>query len=291
MNPNLFALRAFVAVASALNFNRAAAELHISPSRLTRTIQSLEAELGTQLFARGTHSTALTTDGAEFLPSARRILAEADWAARRLTKHRSASPGRFLAGCLAGALYDALPSRIRAARTAHPDLQIQMLEMEEGPMTDQVLSGALDMGFLYFPSADAELTCRVVSRKPQWVAISQDHPLANKSSLQVSDLAGWALILPDESAAPRLHRWYRAFLDTGGGKPFQYIGANQIHVALGLCAAGEGACVVAEHLKRVRDDDLRFVPLIDAPHTELSAIWRNDSPLRHVAAFVGSWHN
>lgn len=289
MNTDLFALRAFVQTATDLNFARAAQALHISPSRLTRVIQALEREVGTQLLARTTHSTSLTRDGDEFLRSARRITAEADWVGRRYAKHRASASSTFLVGCLAGSLYDQLPARIRAARGAFPSLQISLVELGEELMTEQVLAGRLDMGFLYFPQADEQLASRVVSRRRQCVAMAPDHALASRAALTVRDLAGYPLILPDEALAPRLHRWYRAFLDTGRGTRFEYIGAQQIHVALGLCAAGEGLCVLADHLRGARRDDLHYVPLRGAPQTELSAVWRHDSPGRHVSQFVARW--
>jgi DNA-binding transcriptional LysR family regulator len=289
MNVDLFALRAFVCLASELNFGRAAVVLNVSASRLTRVIQALERQVGTQLLSRSTHGTLLTQDGIEFLRSARRIVAEADWVGRRFTKHRATTSATFTVGCLAGSLYDALPARIRAARLAHPKLQIRLLEMDEGALTHKVLDGTLDMGFLYFPALDDEMTCRVVSRRPQWVAMAPDHPMASRKTLSVKDLAGHTMILPDETGAPRLHRWYRSFLDKEGRSAFQFIGANQIHVALGLCAAGEGLCVVAEHLRRVRSDDLHYMPVRDAPKTELAAIWRHDSPVRQVAQFIAKW--
>ena len=289
MNTELFALRAFICLAAELNFTRAAAQLHVSPSRLTRVIQALEREIGTQLLARTTHGTALTRDGAEFLQSARRIAAEADWVGRRYAKHRVRGASNFVVGCLAGSLYDQLPARIRATRLSFPNLQIRLVELGEEAMTEQVLDGRLDMGFLYFPAADEQLACRVVSRRKQWVAMATGHALAERLALTPRDLAGHMMILPDEADSPRLHRWYRAFLDTGRGKRFQYIGAHQIHVALGLCAAGEGLCVLAEHLRRVRSDDVHYVPLRGAPQTELSAIWRHDSPGRQVAQFVARW--
>ena len=289
MNTGISALRAFVCVATELNFARAAAALNVSPSRLTRVIQALEREVGTPLLARTTHSTALTRDGAEFLHSARRIAAEADWVGRRFAKHRTRASATFLVGCLAGSLYDQLPERIRAARAAYPALQIRLVELGEDAMTEQVLDGRLDIGFMYFPAADEPLACRVVSRRRQWVAMAPDHPLATRATLTLRDLAGHTMILPDEADSPRLHRWYRAFLDTGPGKRLRYIGAHQIHVALGLCAAGEGLCVLAEHLRRVRSDDVHYLPLRGAPQTELSAIWRHDSPVRQVAQFVARW--
>jgi len=289
MNAELSALRAFVCVAETLNFTRAAALLHVSASRLTRVIQALEQELGTRLLARSTHGAALTPEGTEFLHSARRIVAEADWAGRRLAKQRVAAPASFMVGCLAGALYDALPERVRAARQAHAQLQIQLVEMGETALVQQVLNGTLDMAFLYFPAADDALSCRVVSRRTQWVAMAPDHVLASRKTLLVKDLASHTMILPDESTAPRLHQWYRSLLGTQRSRHQPFVVANQIHVALGLCAAGEGLCVVADHLRRVRADDLHYVPLRDTPPTELAAIWRNDSPVRQVAQFIAKW--
>ena len=92
MNFDLLVLRAFVCLAGELNFARAATRLHVSAPRLTRMIQGLEAEVGTRLLARNTHSVALTEQGAEFLRSARRIVAEADWVGRRRCSTKSSGP-------------------------------------------------------------------------------------------------------------------------------------------------------------------------------------------------------
>ena len=288
MDTDLASLRAFVRLAEELNFARTAAALHISAPKLTRLIQTLEHEVGVRLMARSTHGASLTAEGLEFLQSAHRIVAEADWVGRRFSKQRITSSATFTVGCLAGSLYEPLPEHIRAARKAHPKLQIRVVEVEESTLTRQVLDGALDMGFLYAPEPDEMMERRVVSRRMQWVAMSPGHVLSRRKQLSLKDLMPYTLILPDEKVAPRLHRWYRQFLDLEGRHNLSYIGANQIHVALGLCAAGEGLCVVAEHLRRVRADDLHFVPLMDAPQTELAAIWRNDSPVRQVAQFIAS---
>jgi DNA-binding transcriptional LysR family regulator len=289
MNIDPFALRAFIELARRLHFGQTATALHVSPSRLTRAVQGLEREVGTPLLIRSTHAVQLTPAGAEFLRSARRITAELDWVGHRFARNRMASSGTFTVGCLAGTLYDALPARIRAARQAHPQLRIRLVELPEDEVTAQVTAGALDMGFLYFPSADDALASRVVARRAQWVAMSLDHPLAARERLRLRDLAGEVLILPDEAAAPRLHRWYRSFLAPRAGRDPAPVRAQQIHVALGLCAAGEGLCVVAENLRQVRSGDICYRPLTDAPRTELTALWRQDSPMRPVAQFIAKW--
>jgi DNA-binding transcriptional LysR family regulator len=282
-------LRAFVALAERLHFGETAQALGVSAPTLTRTIQALEAATGTRLLSRSTHHVALTEAGEAFVGSARRIVAECDWAARRLGREEARTQATFVVGCLGGALYEPLPARIRAARRQFPGVGIRLLELSESGLTDRVLDGTVDVGFLYFPTPDDALGQRVVSRRAQVVAMSPEHRLAGRASLQRSDLDGETLILPDRRAAPRLHRWYRAFLDDGGRRTLDFIEASQVQAALGLCAAGEGLCVLAEHLQRIRGGDVRYAPLQGAPMTELAAIWRNDSPMRHVAQFVAAW--
>jgi DNA-binding transcriptional LysR family regulator len=61
---NLPALLAFERVARHLNFGRAAAELHVTPTAISKTIKVLEAQLAVRLFNRSTRSVALTEAGA-----------------------------------------------------------------------------------------------------------------------------------------------------------------------------------------------------------------------------------
>ena len=289
MDVDVGALRAFIALSERLHFGEAAAALGMSASSLTRSIRALEARAGVRLLDRSTHHVALTAAGAELLPSARRIVAECDWAARRLGRRDARGASTFVVGCLGGALYEALPSRIRAARSKFPALAIRLVELSESRLAGRVLDGSVDVGFLYFPTPDAALARRIVSRRPQVVAMSPDHRLATRSVLQLADLAGETLILPDRHAAPRLHAWYRDLLEARAEQRLEFVEASQVQAALGLCAAGEGLCVLAEHLRRIRGDDVRYVPLRGAPSSELSAIWRADSPMRHVAQFVATW--
>jgi len=71
-------LRAFVAVAEELNFNRAAARLYLSQPALSRQIRALERLLGCELLRRSTHRVELTVAGSALLDRARRLLADLD---------------------------------------------------------------------------------------------------------------------------------------------------------------------------------------------------------------------
>lgn len=97
------ALHAFIAVARAGQFSRAADALDISASTLSQTIRALEAELGVRLFNRTTRRVALSEDGQRLLDEIGPALAQVD-AALETARGRSATPSGHL--------------RINASRTA-----------------------------------------------------------------------------------------------------------------------------------------------------------------------------
>ncbi len=65
--PPIAALQAFARAARTSSFKRAAAELHLSASALSRQIQALEEHLGVRLFQRLNPGLALTEEGRRYL--------------------------------------------------------------------------------------------------------------------------------------------------------------------------------------------------------------------------------
>lgn len=75
-------VRFFVAVSDQLHFGHAADELGMAQPPLSQGIARLERHLGVRLFDRDARRVQLTAAGADLLPTARRLLADADsWVA------------------------------------------------------------------------------------------------------------------------------------------------------------------------------------------------------------------
>jgi LysR family glycine cleavage system transcriptional activator len=74
--PPIDALQAFVQAARLLSFQQAAGVLHVSPSALSRRIQTLEDHLGVALFRRLRPGLELTAAGRSYLETAESVVAE-----------------------------------------------------------------------------------------------------------------------------------------------------------------------------------------------------------------------
>lgn len=87
---NIEWLNEFLVIASSGSFNSASQLLFVTPSALTRHIQSLEKELKTALFERDSHHLKLTTAGISLLPAAREITIKFDKVRRTVSSTSSA---------------------------------------------------------------------------------------------------------------------------------------------------------------------------------------------------------
>jgi LysR family transcriptional regulator, glycine cleavage system transcriptional activator len=82
--PPLHAIRAFAAAARHLSFTRAAVELHVTHSAISRQIKLLEAHLGIALFERKTRQIHLTPTGQKFYTQVQSALEQIGAAAQSI---------------------------------------------------------------------------------------------------------------------------------------------------------------------------------------------------------------
>src|SRR5215216_2678158 len=117
-------IRAFIAVADAMNVTRAAERLHISQPPLTRHIHQLEHELGTTLFVRHRNGVTLTDAGRRLLEKARTLEAAAvDF--QQTAKQTTAGQANTIRVGIGWGLWDAVNTiRIEFARRC-PDVTIE----------------------------------------------------------------------------------------------------------------------------------------------------------------------
>ena len=120
--PQTSSLRAFSHAARALSFKRAAAELHLSSSALSRQIQALEEHLGIALFRRLNPGLELTEEGRRYLEVADAVLERLRSAQQAFAQERR--PLRVSA--LQSFSESWLVPRLAELERDHPEIQIEL---------------------------------------------------------------------------------------------------------------------------------------------------------------------
>lgn len=119
---NTVQLRSFIAVATTLNFAKAAEIVNLTQPAVTQQIRSLEDELGTKLFRRSTRSVELTTEGFIFLDDAESILNIAQRAERKFRGGERDLMKEFRIGCHAPTEIRWLSEAIKELKRIYPNI-------------------------------------------------------------------------------------------------------------------------------------------------------------------------
>src|SRR5262249_58603892 len=120
-------LRYFVTVAAERSFSRASERLNIAQPPLSRQLQQLVLELGTQLLHRGRPIT-LTDSGRYFFEQAMQVLQRTDEIRAMTRRIGTGKRSQFGIGFVASTLYDVLPELIRRFRLVAPGVEIVLAE-------------------------------------------------------------------------------------------------------------------------------------------------------------------
>lgn len=194
-------LNALIAVADHGTFSAAAQALHTVQSNISSHVAHLEAELGAELFDRY-HGT-LTEAGELVVARARLVRSELDMLRADLDASRDDISGVVRVGVIASVSRRLVPQLLRAVRDQHPHTRVIVVEASTTSLVPQVLAGSLDLAIVNIPLSNPELVTELLFDEPLVVAGPPGHPLANRSTLSLVDVAGFPLVLPPIGTALR----------------------------------------------------------------------------------------
>jgi len=129
--PPLSALRAFEAAARHENFTRAADEVLLTQSAISRHVRALEEDLGVRLFERKNRSVRLTSDGRKLMEAVSMALSHVSLVAQEIRQQHGS--GRLRVGMLTSQASLYIVPRMAAFRREFPDLDVHIVSLERNP--------------------------------------------------------------------------------------------------------------------------------------------------------------
>ncbi len=247
-------LRYFLAVAREENMTRAAEMLHVTQPTLSKTLKSLEDELGKKLFTRKSFSIRLTDEGMLLRDRAEDLVAMADKIEQEFMSLDDITGGDLYFGLAESYQIRYLAREISRFKAAYPGLNYHITSGDTEQVTEKLDKGLLDFGVICSEVPDTRKYNYITfPRTDIWGAVMADsHPLARKKAITVDDLIGVPLFCSEQSWEREISEWAgdrAAKLHLEGTFRLSYNGSMFAREGLGIlltfehlvdCSAGSG---------------------------------------------------
>lgn len=275
MNIELRHLRYFVAVAEELHFGHAAARLNISQPPLSQQIQILEQQVGARLLARTNRSVALTPAGKQFLADARQILSQVDDAAARAARLHQGETGELRIGFTSSAPFiKAVSDTLSSFRQRYPDVHILTRETNTREQIAPLNEGTLDLGLMRNTQLPDTLAWQMILREPLLALIPRDHPLAQRASVSLAELAREPFVFFDPHVGTGLYDDILGLMRRYQLVPTIAQEVGEAMTIIGLVAAGMGVSILPASFHRVQLNEMRWVPIREPEAvSEMWLVW------------------
>lgn len=250
-------IRAFLVLARARSFTRAAAELHMAQPTLTVQIQQLESAVGMKLFDRSKRHVALTQAGRELMVPLERILIDVEAIAtntEELLEHRR---GLVTVAALPSMAAAVLPRAIKKLSVSYPGITVRVHDGVAARVAELVKTGQADFGISSLTTGDRDLESRVLTMDRLCAVVPKGHRLAKKRSTTVQELARHALVVMGKDSSARM------LMDQGfdreGLVPTVAYEVTYASTVSGMTAAGLGVGILPESVASA--SRLQVVPI------------------------------
>jgi DNA-binding transcriptional LysR family regulator len=254
-------LQFFVAACDAGTVTLAAQQQSISQSAVSAALAELERSLGVQLLIRHhAHGVVPTPAGRQLLIHARNLLQQAGELDRLASELTEDVAGRIALGCLVTLAPIVTPGLCREFKDTYPNADIVLHEGGQDELLSMLRNGELNLALTYDLDIPNDVAYERLAELPPCVLLAADHKLANRSEIDLADLANEPYILVD---LPLSRDYFRALFISKGLQPNVAMRSSHLETIRSLAANGFGYSLL--NVRPILDRSLDGRPLAIVP--------------------------
>ncbi|MFC5579361.1 LysR substrate-binding domain-containing protein [Lysobacter niabensis] len=278
---NLRDLKYLVALADHAHFGRAAAACFVSQPTLSTQVMKLEDELGVALVERAPRKVMLTAVGREIADRARHIVDEVEQMREVARRSQDPEAGTVRLGLFPTLGPYLLPHVVPRIRARFPRLELLLVEEKSPGIIAGLRSGRLDVGLLALPVHDEQLHTEFLFEEPFLLAVPETHPLAERGSLSLKELAQERLLLLEDGHCLRDQALDVCAL--AGASEMTGFQATSLETLRQMVAANVGVTLLpmlAVKPPVARSHDIHLLGFRDSnPSRQIAMVWRKSSAM------------
>jgi LysR family hydrogen peroxide-inducible transcriptional activator len=181
-------LQYVLAVAEYKNFTLAAEKCFVTQPTLSMQIQKIEEELNILIFDRSKKPIQLTDIGQKIVTQAKNIVNEAGRIKDIVEQQKGFVGGEFRLGIIPTIMPTLLPMFLSNFTKKYPKIRLIIEELNTDEIILRLKNGHLDAAIAATPLMEEKLKEIVLYFEPFVAYISENHPIAEKVDIEVSDL-------------------------------------------------------------------------------------------------------
>lgn len=187
-------LQILLAIEEHRSFVRAARQVNLVPSAVSRRVLELERSLGTQLLRRTAHVVEFTAAGRSVLSRARSILSEMDALADELAAYAEGTRGAVRFAGSVFSLMNHLPMDLARYRREFPQVTLEFQSRTSLQVVEMLLREEVDVGVFAATEVPAGLAAKVYDEDTLVLLVPEHHPLSNRTGVTLADITDFELV-------------------------------------------------------------------------------------------------
>lgn len=187
----LLQLKYFIKVAKVQHMTKAANELYISQSSLSRTISRLEEDLGVELFKREGRQIRLNEYGEAFLKRVENAFYEIEQGKKEINNLKGIEEKTIVVGATITRL---LPDAFQEFLRRKPNIKFKLLQLTTKDMEKKLEEGKIDFA-ISTPLIEKSGVISIPLKKEKiFLAVSKENSLSRKKKIKIKDIENQSFI-------------------------------------------------------------------------------------------------
>lgn len=256
-------LQYFVAVAEHLSFTKAAKHLFVAQSAVSQQIADLEKKIGAQLFIRNKRSVKLSKSGDVLFKEATYLINKFEEAVKKTRQAELGILGNLNIGFIGYTDKYFLPHLIRKFRHNYPKIDIHLNQFNNEILIQSLKYNNLDLIFSLNSGLEdiPQIKRKFLFQETISAVMHCDHPLANKSNIDIGKLSREPFVVADRHEFPQEFNKTLLICAKGGFTPNIVSETKSLNTIPLLVDAGMGIALLPKSFKSPTSPNLRFIDI------------------------------
>lgn len=274
-------LHCFLAVVDTGSFSEAAERLFTTQSSVSKHIQALEKELNVTLFDRSKRKSRLTEVGELLLEDVRHISDLHQHLIQTAAKYTLESERELrIASIPVMAQYD-ITGLIADFSNQYPDVRLNIQEVEGVDIAARLKNQEFDFAFMRTEYLDRGFASIPILHDHLAVVLSDQHPLADRAQLSLSDLKAEKFLLLGPTTL--LYDVSIQACKAAGFTPNVIYTGTRMDTILGLIGRNQGISLMMDHaVSYVHQPNIRIVPLAEQICSTIGLVRVKNKPISNL---------